>query len=284
METNFYEDKKMLVFKITDEIDDCSVQKIRRRADYEIERYMPRKVVFDFDSVTFMDSAGIGLIIGRYKLATMLGGKVQVANMGQPVRKIFEMSGMQRIISETQKGTRSLLTEKKNRSIFQVLRRCNMNNTYDNEMKMEFLSKSNNEAFARISVAAFVAQLDPTLEEIADIKTAVSEAVTNSIIHGYEERQGIVKLICKIREKEVFIEISDSGKGIENVEIAKQPLYTTKANLERSGMGFTIMESFMDDVEVESVLGLGTKITMRRKIKSDSQKEEFAVATIRGEE
>ena len=135
-----------------------------------------------------------------------------------------------------------------------------MNNIYDNEMKIEFLSKSNNEAFARISVAAFVAQLDPTLEEIADIKTAVSEAVTNSIIHGYEERQGIIKLICKIRESEVFIEISDTGKGIENVEMAKQPLYTTKANLERSGMGFTIMESFMDDVEVESVLGLGTKI------------------------
>lgn len=155
-----------------------------------------------------------------------------------------------------------------------------MNNIYDNEMKIEFLSKSNNEAFARISVAAFVAQLDPTLEEIADIKTAVSEAVTNSIIHGYEERLGIVKLVCKIRENEMFIEISDSGKGIENVEIAKQPLYTTKANLERSGMGFTIMESFMDDVQVESVLGLGTKVTMRKTIKSSSKKEEFAFSTI----
>ena len=155
-----------------------------------------------------------------------------------------------------------------------------MNNIYDNEMKIEFLSKSNNEAFARISVAAFVAQLDPTLEEIADIKTSVSEAVTNSIIHGYEERLGIVKLVCKIRENEIFIEISDSGKGIENVEIAKQPLYTTKANLERSGMGFTIMESFMDDVQVESVLGLGTKVTMRKTIKSSSKKEEFAFSTI----
>ena len=155
-----------------------------------------------------------------------------------------------------------------------------MNNIYDNEMKIEFLSKSNNEAFARISVAAFVAQLDPTLEEIADIKTAVSEAVTNSIIHGYEERLGIVKLVCKIRENEIFIEISDSGKGIENVEIAKQPLYTTKANLERSGMGFTIMESFMDDVQVESVLGLGTKVTMRKAIKSSSKKEEFAFSAI----
>lgn len=156
-------------------------------------------------------------------------------------------------------------------------------NKYDNEMKIEFLSKSNNEAFARISVAAFIAQLDPTLEEIADIKTAVSEAVTNSIIHGYEEKIGTVKLICKIREHEVYIEISDTGKGIENIEIAKQPLYTTKANLERSGMGFTIMESFMDEVQVESVLGLGTKITMKKKIKSNCDNEEFAIAARREE-
>lgn len=158
-----------------------------------------------------------------------------------------------------------------------------MNNTYDNEMKIEFLSKSNNEAFARISVAAFIAQLDPTLEEIADIKTAVSEAVTNSIIHGYEEKTGIVKLNCKITKDEVFIEVSDSGKGIENVEIAKQPLFTTKANLERSGMGFTIMESFMDDVQVESVLGIGTKVTMKKKIKNNSQDEEKIAITTRRE-
>lgn len=98
MESKFYEDKKMLVFKITDEIDDCSVQKIRRRADYEIERYMPRKVVFDFDSVTFMDSAGIGLIIGRYKFVNMLGGKLEVANLTESVKKIFEMSGILRLI------------------------------------------------------------------------------------------------------------------------------------------------------------------------------------------
>ena len=159
-----------------------------------------------------------------------------------------------------------------------------MNNIYDNEMKVEFLSKSNNEAFARISVAAFVAQLDPTLEEIADIKTAVSEAVTNAIIHGYEQQIGIVKLVCKIRENEIFIEVSDTGKGIENVEMAKQPLYTTKASLERSGMGFTIMESFMDEVDVESVLGLGTKVTMRKKIKIQEKGDEFSMSAIRGDE
>lgn len=102
MESKFYEEDKLLVFKITDEIDDCSVQKIRRRADYEIERYMPKKVVFDFDSVTFMDSAGIGLIIGRYKFTNMLGGKLEVANLTQNVKKIFEMSGILKLIPVTQ--------------------------------------------------------------------------------------------------------------------------------------------------------------------------------------
>jgi len=146
-----------------------------------------------------------------------------------------------------------------------------------NEMKLEFISKSNNEAFARISVAAFVSQLDPTIEEISDIKTAVSEAVTNSIVHGYEDTLGIVTLICKIHEDEISIEISDNGKGIEDIDIAKQPLYTTRPNLERSGMGFTIMESFMDDLQVESVLGIGTKVTMKKKIKKTEEELDMPV-------
>ena len=100
----------------------------------------------------------------------------------------------------------------------------------------------------------------------------------------YEGKTGIVKLICRIVENEVFIEIIDEGKGIENIEIAKQPLYTTKANLERSGMGFTIMESFMDEVEVESTLGIGTKITMSKKIKSNNKEENVAVTAVRREE
>ena len=118
---------------------------------------------------------------------------------------------------------------------------------YDNEMRLEFLSKSCNEAFARIAVAAFASQLDPTIEEIADIKTAVSEAVTNSII----------------------IEVSDTGIGIEDINIAKEPLYTSKPNLERSGMGFTIMQSFMDELNIESVINLGTKVTMKKNIKQN---------------
>ena len=127
-----------------------------------------------------------------------------------------------------------------------------MKSKFDNEMKLEFLSKSNNEAFARITVAAFVSQLDPTIEELADIKTAVSEAVTNSIVHGYEDKTGIVKIVAKIKDNEISIEISDNGKGIEDIEQAKQPLYTTRPNLERSGMGFTIMESFMDEIEIKN--------------------------------
>ena len=149
-----------------------------------------------------------------------------------------------------------------------------MNEVYENEMKLEFVSKSNNEAFARIAVAAFVSQLDPTIEELADIKTAVSEAVTNCIIHGYENSSGIIKIISKIFANTIEIEISDTGKGIENIELARKPLYTSKSNLERSGMGFTIMESFMDEVNIESVVGLGTKITMKKLIKRPEEKEE----------
>ncbi len=143
-----------------------------------------------------------------------------------------------------------------------------MKGLYDNEMKLEFLSKTNNEAFARIAVAAFVSQLDPTIDELSDIKTAVSEAVTNSIIHGYEEEEGIVKITAKLFGNTVEIQVSDNGKGISNIEEARKPLYTSKPNLERSGMGFTIMESFMDDIVVESVVGLGTKVTMKKKINS----------------
>lgn len=150
-----------------------------------------------------------------------------------------------------------------------------MKSLYENEMKLEFISKSNNEAFARISVAAFASQLDPTIEELADIKTAVSEAVTNCIIHGYENMEGIITVECKISQNTILIEISDNGKGIENVDMAKEPLYTSKPDLERSGMGFTIMDSFMDELEVESILGLGTKVTMKKKINKEEDNKKM---------
>lgn len=131
-----------------------------------------------------------------------------------------------------------------------------------NEMKLEFVSKSSNEAFARVVAAAFVSQLDPTVEELADVKTAVSEAVTNSIIHGYENKRGLITMICRLYDKSVEIEISDKGKGIEDIQKAMQPLYTSRPDMERSGMGFTVMESFMDKVSVSSKLGEGTTVTL----------------------
>lgn len=149
-----------------------------------------------------------------------------------------------------------------------------MKEQIENEMKLEFISKASNEAFARITVAAFASQLDPTIEELADIKTAVSEAVTNCIIHAYEHKQGIIKIHTKLKDNQIIIEISDNGKGIENVDVAKEPLYTTKPNLERSGMGFTIMESFMDSMKVESIVGLGTKVTLVKTIKTEEIKSE----------
>jgi len=137
-----------------------------------------------------------------------------------------------------------------------------------NEMKLEFLSKSNNESFARITVAAFVSQIDPTIDELTDVKTAVSEAVTNAIIHGYQLGEDYVVVYCKLYENAVEISVIDTGIGIENVELARQPLYTSKPEQERSGMGFTVMESFMDKVDVKSEIGQGTAVTMYKTFKS----------------
>jgi stage II sporulation protein AB (anti-sigma F factor) len=136
-----------------------------------------------------------------------------------------------------------------------------------NEMLLEFESKSQNESFARTVVAAFAAQLDPTIEELADIKTAVSEAVTNSIIHGYADRSGIIKMHCIICNDELTVEVIDEGAGIENIEKAMEPLYTTRPELERSGMGFSFMEAFMDELVVESTIGRGTLVRMKKSIR-----------------
>lgn len=137
-----------------------------------------------------------------------------------------------------------------------------------NEMQLKFLSKSNNESFSRATVAAFASQMDPTLEEITDIKTAISEAVTNAIIHGYEDGLGYIEVSASIYPQKLVIEISDKGRGIDDVDKARQPLYTSKPELERSGMGFTVMETFMDEVEVVSGVNQGTKVKMVKYIRS----------------
>ena len=133
-----------------------------------------------------------------------------------------------------------------------------------NKVMMEFDAVSENEGLARVCVAAFVTRLDPTLEEINDVKTAVSEAVTNAVIHGYENKGGIIRLEALIEGEELTLQITDFGKGIEDVEKAMEPLFTTDAANERSGMGFTFMEVFMDELSVDSTPGEGTVITMKK--------------------
>ncbi len=135
-----------------------------------------------------------------------------------------------------------------------------------NEMELIFESRSVNEGFARVAVAAFLTQLNPTLEEVSDVKTAVSEAVTNAIIHGYEKKVEKIWIRCQLEENQFYIEVEDKGKGIENVEKAMEPLFTTKPELDRSGMGFSFMEAFMDEIEVQSQLGCGTVVKMKKTI------------------
>ena len=136
----------------------------------------------------------------------------------------------------------------------------------DNEMHVSFLGVSQNESFARMVAAAFASQLNPTIEELTDIRTAVSEAVTNAIIHGYSGMRGMVMMDCAIQGSTFTVAVRDEGRGIPDVALAMQPFYTSVPNLERSGMGFAVMEAFMDSVTVESEVSRGTTVTMKKEI------------------
>lgn len=138
-----------------------------------------------------------------------------------------------------------------------------------NEMHISFSGLSQNEGFARMVAGSFAMQLNPTIEELSDIRTAVSEAVTNAIIHGYENKPGTVYMDCYLNDNEFTAVIRDEGSGIEDISLARQPFYTSKPELERSGMGFTVMEAFMDSLEVASEPGKGTVVTLKKKIGQD---------------
>lgn len=135
-----------------------------------------------------------------------------------------------------------------------------------NKIKVEFPSRSDNERFARTVAAAFIVELDPTIDQLSEVKTAVSEAVTNAIIHGYDEREGIITLEGEIYDRTIELTVSDNGAGIPDIRRAREPLFTGKPEMERSGMGFTIMETFMDSIDVESEVGKGTRVTMRKRL------------------
>ena len=142
-----------------------------------------------------------------------------------------------------------------------------MENRYDkNEMILEVQSRSCNEGLVRIAVAAFSTQLNPTLEEVADIKTAVSEAITNCIVHAYEKETEVIRVECRNEKRQLTVVVKDKGKGIQDVNKAMEPLFTTKPEQDRSGMGFAFMEAFMDKVEVDSQPGQGTTVTMKKLI------------------
>ena len=136
-----------------------------------------------------------------------------------------------------------------------------------NILEVKFSAKSEDESLSRVIVASFAAKLDPTLDELSDIKMAVSEAVTNSIVHGYDEDESkFVYMRCEIEDRTIKVVIEDRGNGIEDVEQAMQPMYTSKPELERSGMGFSFMENFMDSLDVISIRGEGTKVVMTKTI------------------
>lgn len=137
---------------------------------------------------------------------------------------------------------------------------------HTNEMELIFDSRSSNESFARVTVAAFMTSLNPTVEEVSDVKTAVSEAVTNAIIHGYQGEVQSIYIHGRTQGNTLFLTIRDEGVGMENVQQAMEPLYTTKPELDRSGMGFSFMEAFMDKLEVESEPGKGTTVKMEKTI------------------
>ena len=137
-----------------------------------------------------------------------------------------------------------------------------------NEMEVRFLSLSGNEGFARATAAAFASQMNPGIEELSDIRTAVSEAVTNAIIHGYDQnRECVVTMQMEIEDDDLTVIVRDDGCGIGDIELARKPFFTSKPELERSGMGFSVMEAFMDSVEIQSEVGKGTTITMQKRIR-----------------
>ena len=140
-----------------------------------------------------------------------------------------------------------------------------------NKMRLEFLSRSDNERFARTVAAAFMLELDPTVEQLSEVKTAISEAVTNAVIHGYDGSEGIIVLEGMLDKSTVKFSVIDYGMGIKDIEKAREPLYSGKPEMERSGMGFTIMEAFMDSIEVESAPGKGTRVTMTKTVEAEDE-------------
>ena len=298
-----------LMVRMPEEVDHHRASYICEGADRLLVRENVENVVFDFEDTRFMDSSGIGIIMGRYRKISCFGGHVYAihADRGSSVCPGFTRSSRscrvkrwkedsvenernysknyEKQCNNRRRNEENMVAERENIQVTEekeLLQQRTQGSR--NEMEIVFDAVSCNESFARVAVAAFITHLNPTLEELADIKTAVSEAVTNAIIHGYENLSGYtkhgemrpaysiihpgkVRLHCILENDTLSIEVSDQGKGIEDVARAMEPLFTTKPELERSGMGFAFMEAFMDELEVESIPGKGTRVHMWKKMR-----------------
>lgn len=256
MYLEFEKNSDILIVKLTGELDHHNAEEMRAKIDDRIDKSNINKLILDFEKVNFMDSSGIGAVVGRYKKMKAKDGSISIVNISKNIKKVFELSGLFQIIKCYNDVSEALEC-----MWWRVLV------MYDNKVKIEFESKSQNEGFARVAIAAFASQLDPTIEELTDIKTAISEAVTNSIIHGYENMDnGIIQIEAEIEDRNIKVTVIDFGKGIFDISKAVEPLYTSRPDLERSGMGFTVMETFMDSMNVESEEGKGTKVVLIKKI------------------
>ena len=247
-----YNDGKRITAALSGDIDHHAAREMRRELDEVIERSQPELLIIDMENVGFMDSSGIGLILGRLRAVRACGGDIIIKNARPP--------------SSSTNGARSTA------AIASAYRNALAKREILNECRLSFPSLSVNESYARAAAAAFAAQADPTVREISEIKTAVSEAVTNAIVHGYRGCVGTVELIMRQYPGGLFyICVRDKGAGIQDVEQAMTPLFTTAPEEERSGLGFSVMESFMDRVSVRSAPGKGTSVTMEKRISAHAR-------------
>ena len=238
-----------LLLELKGELDHHGARDALRELELAIDAALPKKLVLDFSGVTFMDSSGIALILRAQQRMSLLDGSLLVRNVPQQARRVLDAAGIGRLVTIREKGGVHTMKTKAN-----------------NEVTLAFPSRSSNEGFARAAVSCFAAQMDPTLNELEDIKTAVSEAVTNAIVHAYPDSIGQVVVKVRICPDQVLeVTVRDHGRGIPDVEKARQPMFTTGGE-ERSGMGFTIMESFMDRLVVRSTPGRGTTVVMRKRL------------------
>lgn len=273
VEIKNYPSARTLVAEICGDIDHHTAKYFRGEIDKAIRSHNPLTLILDYSQVTFMDSSGIGLVMGRYRIMSEMGGEVIVASPPAYIRKVLQLAGMHRL-TKIVTDIAPYIQEKKaaqeqNESPDDKQRRViKLKRKPLNEMKVSFPSYSENERFARVAVSGFLTQLDPQIDELADVKTAVSEGVTNAIVHGYRNTLGEIFMQIRIFEnRHVYIKIRDKGCGIADVEQAMQPLFTTAPEEERAGLGFAVMESFMDKVKVRSKLGEGTTLILEKTLK-----------------